>query len=71
MPDRECGCGVCGHRSRTPEGMACDNRMLMYPACGSVDLSIRDASRQRPPVMRARIPARASGARQPARPTTP
>jgi len=33
-------CGECGHRFRVPEGMTRDTRLLMCPACGSIDLNV-------------------------------
>jgi DNA-directed RNA polymerase subunit RPC12/RpoP len=47
-------CGECRHRFRTPEGAPRDVRMLMCPACGSIDLTLMTVERPAPPVMRAR-----------------
>jgi DNA-directed RNA polymerase subunit RPC12/RpoP len=33
-------CGECRHTFRTPEGAAHDTRLLMCPACGSIDLNL-------------------------------
>ena len=33
-------CGECRHSFRLPEGAARDTRMLMCPACGSIDLNL-------------------------------
>ena len=38
-------CSECGHRFRIPEGHARDIRLLMCPACGSIDLSLVTAER--------------------------
>jgi hypothetical protein len=40
-------CGECHHRFRTPEGAGRDARLLMCPACGSIDLNLRRV--ERPP----------------------
>ena len=55
MPgSREYECGECRHRFRTSEGAPRDVRMLMCPACGSIDLNLMTVERPAPPVMRAR-----------------
>jgi DNA-directed RNA polymerase subunit RPC12/RpoP len=54
MPGSEYECGECRHRFRTPDGVPHDTRSLMCPACGSIDLTLMDVERPRPPVMRAR-----------------
>ncbi len=33
-------CGECRHRFRAPEGAGRDTRLLMCPACGSIDLNL-------------------------------
>jgi DNA-directed RNA polymerase subunit RPC12/RpoP len=33
-------CGECRHSFRMPEGAARDTRLLMCPACGSIDLNL-------------------------------
>ena len=40
-------CGECSHTFRIPEGAARDTRLLMCPACGSIDLNLTTI--QRPP----------------------
>ena len=40
-------CGECRHSFRVPEGTARDTRMLMCPACGSIDLNLV-TTRRRP-----------------------
>jgi hypothetical protein len=40
-------CGECRHTFRGPEGAARDARLLMCPACGSIDLNL--ARVERPP----------------------
>lgn len=47
-------CGECRHRFRPPEGAPRDVRMLMCPACGSIDLNLMTVERPAPAVMRAR-----------------
>ncbi|NLE22469.1 MAG: hypothetical protein GX624_06795 [Actinobacteria bacterium] len=47
-------CGECRHRFRAPEGAPRDVRMLMCPACGSIDLNLVTVERPAPPVLRAR-----------------
>jgi len=54
---KEYVCAECGHRFRTPEGMAHDKRSLMCPGCGSYDLNISEAVYAPPLVMRAKTPA--------------
>jgi DNA-directed RNA polymerase subunit RPC12/RpoP len=39
-------CGECRHRFRMPEGPGRDARLLMCPACGSIDLNLRHVERQ-------------------------
>jgi DNA-directed RNA polymerase subunit RPC12/RpoP len=66
MPgSREYECGECRHRFRTPEGAPRDVRMLMCPACGSIDLNVMTGARPAPPVMRAREGAPAQQWRAP------
>ena len=43
-------CGECRHRFRTPEGAPRDTRLLMCPACGSIDLNLTDVERPTPGV---------------------
>lgn len=38
-------CGECHHRFRVPEGAVRDTRLLMCPACGSIDLNVVYAER--------------------------
>ena len=33
-------CGDCRHSFRAPEGAVRDTRLLMCPACGSIDLNL-------------------------------
>jgi hypothetical protein len=33
-------CGDCRHSFRVPEGAGRDSRLLMCPACGSIDLNL-------------------------------
>ncbi len=33
-------CGDCRHRFNAPEGAVRDTRLMMCPACGSIDLNI-------------------------------
>jgi DNA-directed RNA polymerase subunit RPC12/RpoP len=40
-------CGDCRHTFRIPEGAARDTRLLMCPACGSIDLNLTTV--RRPP----------------------
>jgi DNA-directed RNA polymerase subunit RPC12/RpoP len=41
MPgSNEYECGECRHRFRLPEGPGRDTRMVMCPACGSIDLNL-------------------------------
>jgi hypothetical protein len=39
----EYDCGECRHTFRVPEGAGRDTRLLMCPACGSIDLNLRHA----------------------------
>jgi hypothetical protein len=39
-------CGECRHRFRMPEGTGRDARLLMCPACGSIDLNLTHVERQ-------------------------
>jgi hypothetical protein len=49
MPgSNEYDCAECRHTFRVPEGAGRDTRLLMCPACGSIDLNLRHA--ERPPV---------------------
>lgn len=57
MPGREYACTECGHRFRAPDGVGHDVRALMCPGCGSLDITITEARRPAPVVMRARTPA--------------
>ena len=43
-------CGECRHRFRAPEGAPRDTRLLMCPACGSIDLNLVDVGRPAPAV---------------------
>ena len=47
-------CGECRHHFRAPESAPRDARMLMCPACGSIDLNLVTVQRAAPPVLRAR-----------------
>lgn len=47
-------CGECRHRFRIPEGAAHDARLLMCPACGSIDLNLLAAGRTPDAVWRSR-----------------
>jgi DNA-directed RNA polymerase subunit RPC12/RpoP len=38
-------CGDCRHSFRVPEGAGRDSRLLMCPACGSIDLNLITARR--------------------------
>jgi hypothetical protein len=38
-------CGECRHSFRMPEGAARDTRLLMCPACGSIDLNLITVAR--------------------------
>jgi hypothetical protein len=53
-------CGECHHRFRVPEGAVRDTRLLMCPACGSIDLNL--VTVERPPAVtwtsRAGIPSK-------------
>jgi DNA-directed RNA polymerase subunit RPC12/RpoP len=40
MPGSEYQCGECRHSFRVPEGASRDTRLLMCPACGSIDLTL-------------------------------
>ena len=40
-------CGECRHSFRMPEGAGRDARLLMCPACGSIDLNLMQI--ERPP----------------------
>lgn len=40
-------CGECRHRFSIPEGAGRDARLLMCPACGSIDLNLTHV--ERPP----------------------
>jgi DNA-directed RNA polymerase subunit RPC12/RpoP len=44
-------CGECRHRFRAPEGTPRDVRMLMCPACGSIDLNLMTVQRPAPAVL--------------------
>lgn len=65
MSGNEYQCGECRHRFRSPEGVPLDTRSLMCPACGSIDLTMVNVERPRPPVMRAPEGAPAADWRQP------
>jgi DNA-directed RNA polymerase subunit RPC12/RpoP len=41
-------CGECRHRFRIAEGAAHDARLLMCPACGSIDLNLIAAAARTP-----------------------
>ena len=46
MPgSNEYECGECHHRFGTAEGAGRDARLLMCPACGSIDLNLRHVER--------------------------
>ena len=46
MPgSNEYDCGECRHSFRIPEGAGRDARLLMCPACGSIDLNLRHVER--------------------------
>ena len=46
MPgSNEYECGECRHRFGMPEGGSRDTRLLMCPACGSIDLHLTHADR--------------------------
>jgi hypothetical protein len=48
MPgSNEYQCGECRHSFRMPEGAGRDTRLLMCPACGSIDLNLTHV--ERPP----------------------
>lgn len=38
-------CGECRHSFRLPDGAARDTRLLMCPACGSIDLVLTTVER--------------------------
>jgi len=41
MPgSKEYQCGECRHSFRMPQGGSRDTRLLMCPACGSIDLNL-------------------------------
>jgi hypothetical protein len=42
-------CGGCHHSFGVPEGAARDTRLLMCPACGSIDLNVEYV--ERPPAV--------------------
>jgi DNA-directed RNA polymerase subunit RPC12/RpoP len=47
MPgSNEYECGECRYRFRLAEGADRDARLLMCPACGSIDLNLRHVERQ-------------------------
>jgi len=58
-------CGECRHRFRSPEGAPRDTRMLMCPACGSIDLNLVDVVRPAPAIWTAREGAPAERRRTP------
>jgi hypothetical protein len=46
MPgSNEYQCGECRHTFRMPEGTGRDARLLMCPACGSIDLNLQHVER--------------------------
>jgi len=55
MPaDNEYECGECRHSFRMPAGAARDTRLLMCPACGSIDLNVKHVERSRTAVWTSR-----------------
>jgi hypothetical protein len=62
MPgSNEYQCGECRHTFRGPEGAARDARLLMCPACGSIDLNLTYVELQPAAVWTAREAAPATG----------
>jgi DNA-directed RNA polymerase subunit RPC12/RpoP len=54
-------CGECRHSFRVPEGAVRDTRLLMCPACGSIDLNLVYAERPAAAVWTSREGAPAAG----------